>query len=196
MKTYMSLMFVVGVSAAVLAAGCARGITNGGGTIPSKYPETRRAAKANFGFWGDSCGDVTTGNFNYHDRSVFNEDRGGGLKMVGPVQDTCDCMTITSDPADEPCQTLCGICDAKALLAGWLGSDGYVSAIRSHYYSSNPKHPGEGTVYACVVDNGEGGKADAGDQLLVYAENGPYDDYLNYGEVRGNIQAYPCPDLD
>jgi hypothetical protein len=177
--------------AALSVAGCARGIATGGGTIPSKFPETRGATTANFGFWGDSCGVSTTGNFNYHDKSVFNEQKAGGLKMVGPVQDACDCMQRGTS---EDCDGLCAICDALSYLGDVLGENGYVSALKAHYYSSNPKLPGEGTAYACVVDNGEGSQVDADDALAVTVEGGPYDGYFNWGEVSGNLQAYPCPE--
>jgi hypothetical protein len=186
------ILLVAALMAMVSAAGCARGIATGGGTIPSANPDARGATKANFGFWGDSCGESTTGNFNYHDGSVFADKKGGGLKALGPVQEVCDCQNIDLDGGD--CEVLCLLCEAKALLVGWIGSEGQVRAIQSHYYSTNPKYPGEGTAYACVVDNGEGNKADADDQLLVYLDGGPYDGYLNHGNVSGNIQAFPCPD--
>jgi hypothetical protein len=183
---------------ALAGSGCLRGIASGGGTIPSKYPDTRGATKANFGFWGDSCGDGTTGNFNYHDKSVYNENKGGGLKMVGPVELACDCTEIAGDTAacDTSATGLCGIWNIVAEFLGWVGADGHVTAIQAHYYSSNPKIVGGGKVVACVVDNGEGSKADADDQAAVKVLDGPYAGYINGGEVSGNIQSYPCPDED
>ena len=81
----VSTLFGCLLVAALSASGCARGIASGGGSIPSVNPETRGAKTANFGFWGDSCGLTTSGNFNYHDRSVYADKKGGGLKLIGPV---------------------------------------------------------------------------------------------------------------
>jgi len=200
---FMGLLVV-----ALSAAGCARGIATGGGTIPSVYPDTRGATTANFGFWGDSCGDTTSGNFNYHDKSVYNDQKAGGLKMVGPVQRTCDCMQYDEDDPDD-CSDLCLTCwyvaaysvgecldDAGSVgegLACLEGFPGYLTGIEAYYYSTNPKYPGEGEVSVCVADYGEGHNADSDDQLFLFVDGGPYDGYQNGGNVRGNIQAYPCP---
>jgi hypothetical protein len=202
-KTW-GILFAGMLVAALSAAGCARGIATGGGTIPSIHPDTRGATTANFGFWGDSCGDTTVGNFNYHDKSAgLDYDsglKGGGLKMLGPVDLVCDCMQAADEGGEEcaglPGTGLCALCQAVAGTLGWVGTEGYVTAIRADYFSTNPKIVGQGEVLACVVDNGEGAVADADDRLAVKVLSGPYEGYINGGEVSGNIQAYPCPEPD
>jgi hypothetical protein len=213
------------------AAGCyrGRGVASGGGTIPAANPETevKGATKANFGFWGDSCGAETAGNFNYHDKSVSDEGgpitlgdkKGGGLKIIGRVEKVCDCSTPLISDGDSEClawglrssEGLCADCfertdpDVVACLYEALDNDEReaclglakpMAAIQGDYYSTNPKYEDEGTVYACVVDNGEGSNA-LPDRLYVWLESddtGPYDGYSNSGEVSGNIQTYPCLD--
>jgi hypothetical protein len=201
-KNTWPILFAGLLVAALSAAGCARGIATGGGTIPSIYPDTRGATKANFGFNARSCEEgVTTGNFNYHDKSAgLDYDsglKGGGLKMFGDVQLACDCMQEGDEGDCKGTGTgLCAACKVVALFLGWDQTEGYITAIDAHYWSTNPKIEGEGDLIACVVDNGEGGKAEEDDQIAVKVLSGPYAGYINGGSVSGNVQAYPCPEPD
>jgi len=208
------ILFACLLVAALSAAGCARGIATGGGTIPGANPDTevKGATKANFGFWGDSCGAETAGNFNYHDRSVSDsllaDKKGGGLKIIGRVGDLCSCTAPAGSGEECDDSDLCLDCWALVAVGVWecfVGGGeeecldlfpGSMAAIEGDYYSTNPKYVDEGEIFACVVDNGEGSQADP-DLLYVKLESdvaGPYDGYTNGGPVSGNIQTYPCLD--
>jgi hypothetical protein len=114
-KNTWPILFVGLLVVALSAGGCyrGRGIASGGGTIPGANSDTevKGATKANFGFWGDSCGTETVGNFNYHDKSVSDEGgpisldnkRGGGLKIIGRVDKVCDCTTPLIIGGDSDC---------------------------------------------------------------------------------------------
>jgi hypothetical protein len=62
-----------------------------------------------------------------------------------------------------------------------------------NYTSTNPDYPGNGSAYVCVIDNGQGSQASSKDFALLDAQGGPYDGYVNYGNVQGNISAHSCP---
>jgi hypothetical protein len=208
------ILFAGLLVAALSAAGCARGIATGGGTIPAANPDTevKGATKANFGFWGDSCGAETAGNFNYHDKSVsdsLGDKKGGGLKIIGRVTDVCDCTGFDEDGDD--CADLCLNCWAavSATVDTCLDAcstnpecyaacvalfPGGMAALEGDFYSTNPKYEDEGEVRACVVDNGEGSNAPPDLLYIALESDGPYDGYQNGGPVSGNIQTYPCID--
>jgi len=182
-KRVLALICVGAVAA--LLSGCGKPVmVNGGGWIASVDPDAHNG-KANFGFWGDSCDGSVQGNFNYLDKGV-------GVKMNGWVTEAEECFW-GGPPSSS--SKLCALCQIKAELLHFRKGDaeGPLMAVAANYRSTNPKKRGEGELIACATDNGEG-QAAPDDLMLVYVESGPFENYLNWGEVQGNIQYASCPE--
>lgn len=201
------------LAAAIVAlSGCTPAIYTIGGTIPSTNP-SKGATKAQFSLSGDSCdGDLeATGTFTYHDKSAtaWNpKQKGVGLQMTGPVLFVSDCSNPTAEGEAEFCagawegdlnpevQYLLDNCPLRGQVSGVPVK--YFGAI---YVSTNARYPGEGIVFGCAQDNGQGGKVDYKDwaTIIVPSEfeeaNGPYAGYRNTGSVQGNVATFACPEL-
>lgn len=156
------------------------GKTTGGGTIPSA--SGNEGEIANFGFNAALCdlANPAEGNFNYHDK--YAAAYPGGVKFNGDIVGFVLCD-------DNPATPDCTVCPED--------SDGIMPVeAEIHYRSTNPKNKGEGTAFACVVDNGEGVNEDPEDMGEVEVMDGPYMGYSNGGPVQGNIQAHICTCTD
>ncbi len=201
-----------GLAAAIVAlSGCTPAIYTVGGTIPSTNP-SKGATKAQFSLSGDSCDgfqeDEIIGTFTYHDKSAaaWNpKGKGIGLQMTGPVLFVSDCSDPGSqEEADfcagvwegEPDSEIAYLLESCPLLGG--ASSAPVKFFAAIYTSTNSRYPGEGFVFGCVQDNGQGHNAPFKDKaILVVPEspNGPYAGYSNSGSVQGNVATYACPEL-
>jgi hypothetical protein len=150
------------------------GKTTGGGTIPSA--SGNEGEIANFGFNAALCdlANPVEGKFNYHDKYAAYP---GGVKFNGDIVGFVICD-------DDPLTNDCHVCPEDSVEA------------EIAYRSTNPKNKGEGTAFACVVDNGEGVNEDPEDMGEVEVIDGPYAGYLNGGPVQGNIQAHICTCTD
>lgn len=177
-SVFAALAIVVGFG----AAGCAPAKVTGGGWIEGKLDPS---VKANFGFNGDSCNGPVQGKFNFHDKSA-------SLKANGDVTSVANCL---EPDADGELPAACVAC--LTYLYENPPSDDYTGegnliGVDFSYRSTNPKDPGEGLGYACVLDNGEGYNASFSDVALVAFYSGPYTGYVNGGTVQGNIQEHEC----
>ena len=156
------------------------GKMTGGGTIPSA--SGNEAEIANFGFNAARCDAMNPveGKFNYHDK--YESSYEGGVKFNGDIVGFILCD-------DDPATNDCTVCPED--------SDGIMPVeAEIDYRSTNPKFKGEGTAFACVVDNGEGVNEDPEDMGEIEVMDGPYMGYSNGGPVQGNIQAHICTCTD
>lgn len=196
-----------GLAAAVVAlSGCAPAIYTVGGTIPSTNP-SKGATKAQFSLSGDSCDSnfEPIGTFTYHDKSAvaYNpKGKGIGLQMTGPVIIVSDCSDPDSqEEADfcagvwegSPDSDIAYLLESCPLLGG--ASSAPVKFFVAIYTSTNSRYPGEGLVWGCVQDNGQGHNAAFKDQAILIVPEGPYAGYSNSGSVQGNVATYACPEL-
>lgn len=207
-----------GLAAAIVAlSGCTPAIYTVGGTIPSKNP-SKGATKAQFSLSGDSCDGLPSAypegvaTFTYHDKSDTTYNPGGkgiGLQMTGPVLFVTDCSNPTIEgEADfcagtwngEPEATIDYLLESCPLLGG--ASTAPVKFFVAIYTSTNKRYPGEGLVWGCVQDNGQGKNASFKDKAVLIvptdvpaaSDNGPYAGYSNSGSVQGNVATYACPE--
>jgi hypothetical protein len=166
---------LLATAAAVVAmvAGCALPAkVTGGGTLPGKV-----AGKANLGFNGELCSGSVVGQFTYADGK-------SGVKMNGDVVQAVECLDYedqTTDPAP-------AFCAATCLPAVGLPAYGF----EVNYRSTDPEQPGSGHAIACVVDNGQGLKATAADEVVLVVVSGPFAGYHNKGPMQGNIKSHGC----
>jgi hypothetical protein len=172
-------------ASAVLAlalVGCAEpGFFSVGGWIPGA-----EGGKANFGGYVDACNlSDPIGHFTYHDKGI-------PLRLEGHVTDGAKCDVFQEGPISEECAR-CQITAAIILQdpGAALGDDlGYAEITYRSLDKRN--NPGVGTAFMCIADYGEGANASA-DFLYIEVMDGPYDGYVNSGEVQGNVHEEDCP---
>ena len=85
------------------------------------------------------------------------------------------------------------LCSAPPDNCGGCPANSFQAEIE--YRSTNPKNRGDGTAFACVLDNGEGKNAPP-DTARIQVDNGPFGGYSNQGTVQGNIQFHTCTCTD
>lgn len=175
---YAMMLAAVLVSCSAFGCDSVPAKVTGGGAIQS----VSGPGRPSFGFTASSCNGPVKGQFTYHDKDAPRFSANGGLSMSGDVIEAGSCdpsQAIVMPPsACERCTAICG------------GSPN-LYAIMVGYQSTNPKIPGSGLAYACVVDNGEGSGSD-GDSGTIDVYSGPYAGHFDWGPVEGNIQSHAC----
>ena len=112
MRKYATYVVCLGIT--LIICNCAPAQINGGGTLPSNSGNARD--KANFGFYGNSCGPVMTGTFNYHDKKAPGWPD-GGAKLNGTVTELRRCSEL-DDGSNSG--IACGICNLQFCdCPGW-----------------------------------------------------------------------------
>lgn len=165
MKTSTVLFCLV--LTALLLSSCDR--ATGGGRLEGVN------GRASFGFTGDGC------DFPVFKGQVQYNDHDGGQKFNGNVNYARQCL-VGGD---------CPVCDPLRISLGFpLTLGDYEVGV--DYQSTNPAVPGSGTAILCFTDNGEGANAVASDNAIIQVQSGPYAPYLNYGDIRGNVQQHKC----
>lgn len=165
----------LGVACAVCLIGCAKpGKLTGEGTLVGVDGSKIAAVTLH----GDSCaGDLS------HPRGGFEYvDQRGGVKLRGELIGLAKCVS-ESDWQGQWYAEDCLTCVA------YLGYGSYL--LYGQYTSTHPAVVGAGYVAACVIDNGEGVKAQS-DPLLIVALSGPYSGYQQLGNLKGGAQAHDC----
>lgn len=131
--------------------------------------------QASFGFNADGC------DFPAFKGQIQYGAKDGGQKFHGEANYARQCL-VGGD---------CPVCDPLRISLGFpLTLGDYEVGI--NYDSTNPAIPGSGTATLCVTDNGEGVNSAGADTGIISVSSGPYAGYLNYGEIRGNIQQHKC----
>ena len=121
--------------------------------------------RANFGFNASNCDGPVVGHFNFRDK-------GEGVAMNGDVVEFTKCFSGDC--------LLIEFCD-------------YYSIVEYRSTAKGSKGEG-GEALVCASDDGEGANSLELNDFGVYVYSGPYDGYLKFGKVNGNIQSHECPE--
>ena len=189
MNIYLKLALSAAV--ALTLVGCAApGFFSLGGTIPTEdTTKVGKKYKANFGGYFDACNlNRTYGHVTYHDKYATSVP----VRLEGHVVDAAQCVDFGLN-AEVGCTKCQGWVEDATGLDLDFPEQGSLGYAKIRYRSQDQKNnPGNGTAYLCVADFGEGANADDSDYLLIKVTSGPYDGYLNSGEVQGNINEEAC----
>ena len=139
-----------------------------------------------FTLGANSCGDGTTGHFNFlqHPNAVLpGHER---IRFNGIIDDakTCEYVGTFNGVIDDDCQS----CTNSALF----GFSEPFAVVTGTYTSNSQQTQGEtGRLIACFRDNGEGRFA-MPDMAYMKVRSGPFEDFVVEGTIQGNAQTGEC----
>jgi len=174
-------VLLVAVSFLMSIDGCERTFVTFGGKI------IHDGTKSTFSGNADSCSDDENGEPWVQGNLVYHSGIEKGVRIKGHVTGAANC-----DGKGDLFDLKCIVCELfEAFIDHDNDNDSNVLLLEFDYRSQNPKNKGEGRGFACLIDNGEGNSASA-DVAGIALTHGPFEGYVNVGEVQGNVQEHGC----
>ena len=178
---FTNYMKLIGMCILIICVGfvfssCARvKITGGGKLVNGKGKESTFTLNANSCSKDNNGNQEVKGNITYIDKNCGTPQE--AVKLKGEVIKAHAC-TFTED----------GEFSLACIFCHFYGYD---VAVKFAYTSINPFRPGEGYGIACATDNGQGVN-DPPDDAAIGLFGGPFDGYVNWGTIQGNLDKKDC----